>query len=251
MTAFRKLTRDDRVTKTIGYNYDKDARDPSLDEYLVSVTPDPRCREFLLYRSCTCLTDMHANNQFTFMLGKASSGNAVFLYLLKMTLGSFCESLNQNLLSKDFATHNGINPKTLDIRTTRLATVCKNDNYPISSHPVKLICRQSSASYRSPHSNEINSFSVRAQFMVSAYKLPSFTVEDYSTWLKIETILFDQSFSENVETSLLYKMTRGLLWKQSFMNILLDYYSKYVMKNKAPKIPQVFHEKKGPKKAGW
>jgi P4 family phage/plasmid primase-like protien len=87
--SIRESRQADLITKSIGLAYDRSARCPMWEAFLIKIFPDEDLRKYVKRAVGYCLTGSMVEQIFFFCYGMGANGKSVFLAILRALLGEY------------------------------------------------------------------------------------------------------------------------------------------------------------------
>lgn len=87
----REPRREDLITRSVGTEYDPDAKCPLWENFLEQILPDPELRAYVKRAVGYCLTGSMVEQVFFFCHGSGANGKSVFLGVLRSLLGDYAK----------------------------------------------------------------------------------------------------------------------------------------------------------------
>jgi putative DNA primase/helicase len=233
---FRSTESEDFVECTVGYDYDASANEQEVHTFINQILPNQRIREYVLKKLSECLNGHIPNTNFLMFTGDGANGKSQLLGLMKLAMGDFGEKVEVTLITRKRNNANEANSEKAKLINKRFAFFSEpEDGEKINIGLLKemtgseeIVAREL---YRSPVS-----FVMEAKLFLACNELPDIKGEDSALWRRIRVVDFPSRFVDQPKESNEYKIDRTLpsrmrtdvSWRQTFINILLDYYYKDV-----------------------
>lgn len=242
---FRESTRDDFIEYTCNYNYDKNINNKDVYVFLEQILPNKSVREYTLKKMSDCLNGDIQNTTFMMFIGiSGANGKSQLLNLMKTTLGNFADKVEVTLLTRKRNNANEANCEKIKLINKRFAFLSEpEDGEKINIGLLKELTSSEEIVARGLYTESV-SFRMEAKLFLACNELPEIKGEDSALWRRIRVIDFPSKFIENpqkeneyqIDKTLPTKIREDITWKQTFMNILLEYYYKEVPEPEEIKI---------------
>jgi len=232
--VFRPATRNDYINLTCNYDYSNTVNNPKVYEFLNSVLPIKSVREYVLKEFAKCLNGDIPNTKFLIFIGDGANGKSQLLNLMKLTIGEFGEKVESTLLTRKRNNPNETSSEKLKLMGKRFAFLSEpEDGEKFNIGLLKELTGSEEIVARGLFSSPV-SFIMHVKFFLACNELPQVKGEDTAIWRRIRVIDFPSKFvldpqEDNefkLDTRLPIIMREDITWRQTFMNILLDYYYK-------------------------
>jgi P4 family phage/plasmid primase-like protien len=229
---FRKTTKDDYVNLTSGFKYDHTVRNPEVYQFVENVLPNRGVREYVLKKMSECLNGDIPNTNFLMFIGDGANGKSQLLNLMKLTMGDFGEKVEVTLLTRKRNNANEANTEKIKLMNKRFAFLSEpEDGEKINIGLLKELTGSEEIVARGLYQDSV-SFVMAAKLFLACNELPEIKGEDTALWRRIRVIDFPSRFVDDPKEANEFKIDRTLpsrmredpTWRQTFMNILLEYY---------------------------
>ncbi|NBU33777.1 hypothetical protein EB118_01935 [bacterium] len=242
---FRKTRKDDYVLLTTEYAYDERARNPGVYEFLEQILPNAGVRDFVLKKLSDCLNGDIPNTYFLMFIGDSgANGKSQLLNLAKACFGELGEKVEVTLLTRKRNNANEANSEKVKLMHKRFAFLSEpEDGEKINIGLLKELTGSEEIVARGLYQEPV-SFVMEAKLFLACNELPEIKGEDTALWRRIRVVDFPSRFVDNPQRPGEYKIDRdipskireNISWRQTFMNILIDYYHKDVPEPESVRI---------------
>lgn len=231
---FRTTLPEDYVDPYVGYNYDDSVNNPEVHTFINQVLPDKKIRDYVLKKFSECLNGDIPNTHFLMFTGDGANGKSQLLNLMKHTMGDFGEKAEVTLLTRKRNNANEANPEKAKFINKRFAFLSEpEDGEKINIGLLKELTGSEEIVARELYKSSV-SFVMETKLFLACNELPDIKGEDSALWRRIRVVDFPSRFLDQPKESNEYKIDRTLpsrmrtevSWRQTFMNILIDYYYK-------------------------
>jgi P4 family phage/plasmid primase-like protien len=231
--TFRPTGKEDYVNLTCGYNFDNTANNPEVHDFINKVLPSKGVRDYVLKKMSECLNGDIPNTNFLMFIGDGANGKSQLLNLMKLCMGELGEKVEVTLLTRKRNNANEANSEKIKLMNKRFAFLSEpEDGEKINIGLLKELTGSEEVVARGLYQESV-SFVMEAKLFLACNELPEIKGEDTALWRRIRVIDFPSRFVDQPKESNEYKIDRTLpsrmrediSWRQTFMNILLDYYS--------------------------
>ena len=237
LCEFRDGEPEDYVSKTTGNNYiEYDPEDDYVEEikdYMKQVFPDHSVREYMWYYLCSCLQGHNAEEKFHIWTGCGANSKSKLLELFISSIGEYAHKFPITLLTSKRAASNSASPELVMAKGARFC-YCEepDEDTRINVGLMKEMTGNDVIFARGLYSDPIQ---FRPQFKLNLLcnQLPKVPPYDKGTWRRLRKVDFVSEFVEyepklpNQFPCDPYLSDKLAAWKETFMSILLDYYSQY------------------------
>ena len=232
---FRTTKKEDYINLTMNYEYSSDAKNPEVYTFLEQVLPNKGVRDYVLKKMSECLNGDIPNTYFLMFIGDTgANGKSQLLNLMKLTMGEFGEKVEVTLLTRKRNNANEANTEKIKLMHKRFAFLSEpEDGEKINIGLLKELTGSEEIVARGLY-QEAMSFVMEAKLFLACNELPEIKGEDTALWRRIRVIDFPSRFVDDPKESGEFKIDRTLpsrmredaSWRQTFVNILIDYYFK-------------------------
>ena len=233
---FRKTKKDDYVNYTVSYDYDT-SMNREVWTFLEQVLPNKGVRDYVLKKMSECLNGDIPNTYFLMFIGDTgANGKSQLLNLMKLAMGEFGEKVEVTLLTRKRNNANEANTEKIKLMHKRFAFLSEpEDGEKINIGLLKELTGSEEIVARGLY-QEAMSFVMEAKLFLACNELPEIKGEDTALWRRIRVIDFPSRFLDEpkelneykIDRTLPSRMREDVTWRQSFINILLEYYFKTV-----------------------
>ena len=230
---FRTTKKEDYINLTMNYEYSQDAKNPEVYTFLEQVLPNKGVRDYVLKKMSECLNGDIPNTYFLMFIGDTgANGKSQLLNLMKLTMGEFGEKVEVTLLTRKRNNANEANTEKIKLMHKRFAFLSEpEDGEKINIGLLKELTGSEEIVARGLY-QEAMSFVMEAKLFLACNELPEIKGEDTALWRRIRVIDFPSRFIDDPKESGEFKIDRTLpsrmredaSWRQTFVNILIDYY---------------------------
>jgi len=241
---FRVTLKEDYVNLTTGFNYDENANNAEVYDFIKKVLPNKGVRDYVLKKMSECLNGDIPNTNFLMFIGDGANGKSQLLNLMKLCMGELGEKVEVTLLTRKRNNANEANSEKIKLMNKRFAFLSEpEDGEKINIGLLKELTGSEEIVARGLYQESV-SFVMEAKLFLACNELPEIKGEDTALWRRIRVIDFPSRFvdepKENnehkIDRTLPSRMREDLTWRQTFINILFEYYFKDV---KEPQEVQV------------
>lgn len=235
---FRKTKKDDYVNLTVHYDYNANVKNPEVYTFLQQVLTIENVRSYVLKKMSECLNGDIPNTYFLMFIGDTgANGKSQLLNLMKAAMGDFGEKVEVTLLTRKRNNANEANSEKIKLLNKRFAFLSEpEDGEKINIGLLKELTGSEEIVARGLYQDAV-SFVMEAKLFLACNELPEIKGEDTALWRRIRVIDFPSRFVDEpkepgefkIDRTLPSRMREDLSWRQTFMNILLDYYSKNII----------------------
>ena len=232
---FRRTKKDDYINLTVNFDYEKSAHNPEVVTFLEQVLPNRGVRDYVLKKMSECLNGDIPNTHFLMFIGDSgANGKSQLLNLMKLAMGDFGEKVEVTLLTRKRNNANEANSEKIKLMYKRFAFLSEpEDGEKINIGLLKELTGSEEIVARGLYQEAV-SFVLEAKLFLACNELPEIKGEDTALWRRIRVIDFPSRFVDDPKESDEYKIDRTLpsrmredvTWRQTFINILLEYYYK-------------------------
>jgi P4 family phage/plasmid primase-like protien len=230
---FRKSKREDYINLSAKYDFDSNANNPEVHTFINNILPNKSVRDYVLKKMSECLNGDIPNTNFLMFIGDGANGKSQLLNLMKLTMGEFGEKVEVTLLTRKRNNANEANTEKIKLMNKRFAFLSEpEDGEKINIGLLKELTGSEEIVARGLYQEAV-SFVMEAKLYLACNELPEIKGEDTALWRRIRVIDFPSRFVDEPKESNEYKIDRTLpsrmrediSWRQTFMNILINYYS--------------------------
>jgi P4 family phage/plasmid primase-like protien len=231
---FRETTKEDYINLTVGFPRSTEDN-PEVHRFLREVLPSEGVRHYVLKKMSECLNGDIPNTYFLMFIGDTgANGKSQLLNLMKLAMGDFGEKVEVTLLTRKRNNANEANTEKIKLLNKRFAFLSEpEDGEKINIGLLKELTGSEEIVARGLYQDAL-SFVMEAKLFLACNELPEIKGEDTALWRRIRVIDFPSRFVDDpkdrheykIDRSLPSRMREDLSWRQTFMNILLEYYYK-------------------------
>jgi P4 family phage/plasmid primase-like protien len=234
---FRRTKKDDYINLTVNFDYNESVRKEEVYTFLERVLPNTGVRDYVLKKMSECLNGDIPNTHFLMFIGDSgANGKSQLLNLMKLTMGDFGEKVEVTLLTRKRNNANEANSEKIKLMYKRFAFLSEpEDGEKINIGLLKELTGSEEIVARGLYQEAV-SFVLEAKLFLACNELPEIKGEDTALWRRIRVIDFPSRFVDDpkergeykIDRTLPSRMREDITWRQTFMNILIDYYYKDV-----------------------
>ena len=234
---YRKTKKDDFVNLTMNYDYNANTHNREVYTFLEQVLPNKGIRDYVLKKMSECLNGDIPNTYFLMFIGDTgANGKSQLLNLMKLAMGDFGEKVEVTLLTRKRNNANEANSEKIKLLNKRFAFLSEpEDGEKINIGLLKELTGSEEIVARGLYQDAV-SFVMEAKLFLACNELPEIKGEDTALWRRIRVIDFPSRFVDDPKEENEYKIDRTLpsrmrediSWRQTFVNILIEYYNKNV-----------------------
>lgn len=241
---FRKTKKEDYVNLTLKFNYNPAERNQEIITFLNQVLPDPQVRDYMLKKLSECLNGDIPNTNFLMLIGNGANGKSQLLNLMKYAMGELGEKMEVTLLTRKRTNANEANTEKIKLMNKRFAYLSEpEDGERINISLLKELTGSEEIVARGLYKDSV-AFVMEAKLFLACNELPDIKGEDTALWRRIKVINFPSRFVDNpkesnefkIDRTLPSRMRETLAWKQTFLNILIEFYYKDIIEPDQVKI---------------
>lgn len=231
---FRKTKKEDYINYTTRFEYDDHANNREVYTFIENILPNKSVRDYVLKKMSECLNGDIPNTNFLMFIGDGANGKSQLLNLMKITMGDFGEKVEVTLLTRKRNNANEANTEKIKLMNKRFAFLSEpEDGEKINIGLLKELTGSEEIVARGLY-QEAMSFVMEAKLFLACNELPEIKGEDTALWRRIRVIDFPSRFVDDPKEQNEYKIDRTLpsrmrediTWRQTFIKILLEYYTK-------------------------
>ena len=165
-----------------------------------------------------------------------ANGKSQLLNLMKLAMGDFGEKVEVTLLTRKRNNANEANSEKIKLLNKRFAFLSEpEDGEKINIGLLKELTGSEEIVARGLYQDAV-SFVMEAKLFLACNELPEIKGEDTALWRRIRVIDFPSRFLDDpkeeneykIERTLPSRMREDISWRQTFVNILIEYYNKHV-----------------------
>jgi P4 family phage/plasmid primase-like protien len=233
--TFRNGERTDYIELLFNYPYDNTVSNSDVYTFIEQILPDKSIRDYVLKRFSDCLNGDIENTNFLFFIGnEGANGKSQLLNLMKITMDEFAEKMEVALLTRKRTDANQANTEKIKLHNKRFAFFSEpEDGEKINIGLFKEMTSGEEITARDLYKSPIT-FKIQSKFFLACNELPEIKGEDTALWRRISVVEFKSKFVDEpkhkneykIDRTLSTKMRDDLSWRQTFMNILIEYYNR-------------------------
>lgn len=233
---FRKTKKEDYINLTTGFNYNKKIDNKEVHTFINNILPNAAIRDYVLKKLSECLNADIPNTNFLMFIGDGANGKSQLLNLMKATIGELGEKVEVTLLTRKRNNANEANTEKIKLMSKRFAFLSEpEDGEKINIGLLKELTSSEEIVARGLYQDSV-SFVMEAKLFLACNELPEIKGEDTALWRRIRVIDFPSRFVDDpkeeneymIDRTLPSRMREDMTWRQTFMNILIDYYFKTI-----------------------
>lgn len=237
---FRKATKTDYINLTVSYDYEPQANNPEVHNFINNILPNENVRNYVLKKLSDCLNGDIPNTNFLMFIGDGANGKSQLLNLMKLVMGELGEKVEVTLLTRKRNNANEANTEKIKLMNKRFAFLSEpEDGEKINIGLLKELTGSEEIVARGLY-QESQSFVMETKLFLACNDLPEIKGEDTALWRRVRVIDFPSRFVDSPQEPNEYKIDRTLptrmredvTWKQTLMNILLEFYQKDILEPK-------------------
>ena len=241
---FGESKREDYITLTTGYDLDTSVRNEETVTFINRVLPEPSVRDYVMKKFAECLNGDIPNTNFLMFIGNGANGKSQLLNLMRETMGEFAEKVEVTLLTRKRSDANGVSPEKAKMRNKRFVYLSEpEDKERINIGLLKELTGSEEIVSRGLYQESVT-FRMEAKLFLACNELPDIKGEDNALWRRIKVVNFPSRFVDNpsgqneyaIDTSIVTKIREDVTWRQTFMNLLLEYYDRVIPEPEAVRI---------------
>lgn len=232
--AFRHAEMEDYVTVSVGYNYDPEVKDQSLEAFLDKILPNKKVQKYVLSRAARGL-DRRKNNRIVLLcMGRGKNGKSMLFNLLQAAFGDRAVKLDISLLTRKRGAAEGPSSSRMSMKGAWIIYVSEPDQgEKLNIGLVKELTGNELIAAREMR-EKTQQFRVTGQIFMgcneNSLEVPA---NADAIWDRIREIRFPHRFVSNpdpnnptefpADESVELKV-KDEGWRQTFMNKLLELY---------------------------
>jgi P4 family phage/plasmid primase-like protien len=233
---FRKSVKEDYINLTLSFDYNNNVNNPEVWSFINKILPNSCIRDWVLKKLSECLNGDIPNTHFLMFIGDGANGKSQLLNLMKLAMGELAEKVEVTLLTRKRNNANEANTEKIKLLNKRFAFLSEpEDGEKINIGLLKELTGSEEIIARGLYQESL-SFVMETKLFLACNELPEIKGEDTALWRRIRVVDFPSRFVDEPKESNEYKIDRTLpsrmrediSWRQTFINILLDYYYKEV-----------------------
>lgn len=233
---FREGRPEDYLSLTTGIDYVP--YDPNseyaigLNNFLSQIHPNQENRDFLLTFMSSCLEGANADESLHIWTGRGGNGKSKINELFITSIGGYAAKLPISLLTQKRAASNAANPELMDTKGKRYCYMEEpGDNEVLNVGFMKELTGGDRIKARGLY-RDFMEFKPQFKMVLLCNDLPKVPPFDEGTWRRLKVLEFKSRFVANPKASNEYPRDNYLseklvLWRETFMGLLIQYYKKY------------------------
>ncbi len=243
--TFRKTEKKDYINLTMGFEYDPEIRNPEVLQFIEQILPDKSVRDYVLKKMSDCLNGDIPNTHFLMFIGDGANGKSQLLNLMKLVMGEFGEKIEVTLLTRKRNNANEANPEKIKLVNKRFGFLSEpEDGEKLNIGLLKELTGSEEIVSRGLYEGSFT-FVMETKLFLACNELPDINKsEDNAIWRRIRVVNFpsrflDEPHGENeflIDRTLPARMREDVTWRQTFVNILLEYHYKVIPEPDAVKL---------------
>lgn len=200
--------------------------------FLSQIQPNPEDRDYLLTFLASCLEGTNADESLHIWTGKGGNGKSKLNELTNGSLGSYAAKLPITLLTGKRAASNAANPEVMDTRGRRFCYLEEpSEGEQINVGFMKELTGGDRIKARGLY-RDFTEFKPQFKMVLLCNDLPNVPPFDEGTWRRLKVLEFRSKFVDNPRAENEFPRDRYLsekliIWRETFMGLLLQYYQKY------------------------
>lgn len=238
---FRKGSPEDKVTMTVGYDYDPiKMNDENLikefNSFFFKVFPDVDVAKYVIKFLGSCLAGYTKDQIFSFGFGTGSNGKGILINLMALVLGGFAAKIDASFLCGGMPESDKPTPTLTRLVGKRFVYISEVvESAKLNEQLFKALCGEEKMPYR-PMYGEQREFMPDFKMFMVCNSLPNFNGSDYAMKRRIRVIPFESTFVDASESSSSSKyeyvkdpsLNEKLdSWKHAVMGLLIQAYQLY------------------------
>jgi P4 family phage/plasmid primase-like protien len=230
--VFRETVKEDYVNLTFGFDYSPQVRNPEVKAFIENILPVQEVRDYVLKKMSECLNGDIPNTNFLMFIGDGANGKSQLLNLMKLAMGQLAEKVEVTLLTRKRNNANEANTEKIKLMYKRFAFLSEpEDGEKINISLLKELTGSEEIVARGLYESS-QTFIMETKLFLACNELPEIKGEDTALWRRIKVVNFPSRFIDDpkddnefkIDRSLPSRMREDLTWRQTFVNILIDYY---------------------------
>ena len=241
---FRKTERDDYINLTVKYDYDPTIKNPEVLSFIENILPQEDVREYVLKRLADCLDGDIPNTYFVMFTGDGANGKSQLLNLMKHVMGEFGEKIEVTLLTRKRNNANEANPEKIKLVNKRFGFLSEPEHgEKLNVGLLKELTGSEEIVSRDLYKGSFT-FVMETKLFLACNALPDVHGEDNAIWRRVRVVNFNSRFVDEpklpneflIDRSLPCRMREDITWRQTLMNILIEYHAKSVREPAAVRL---------------
>jgi len=236
---FRNGERSDYIELTCDFDYNNKVCNKEVYTFIEQILPKKEIRDYVLKKFSDCLNGDIPNTNFLMFIGsEGANGKSQLLNLMKLTMGEFGEKVEVSLLTRKRSDANQANTEKIKLCNKRYAFLSEpEDGEKINIGLLKELTGSEEIIARGLYEKS-KTFIMETKLFLACNELPEIKGEDQALWRRIKVVEFSSKFVDEpdpenknefkIDRNLFTKMREDPTWRQTFMNILIEYYNKQI-----------------------
>lgn len=216
--------------------YDENSKiNDDIMDFIDKILPKEEMKTYLLKLFSSFLSGHIKDEKFHIFTGTGANGKSKIIELFQSSFGDYCGQFNVSLLTQKRVKSNETNSELAQSKGKRFMVLqepCENEK--INTGFMKELTGGDTIVCRGLFKDPIT-FKPQAHMVLTCNHLPNIPSDDGGTWRRLRVVEYSSKFTDNpnpknnnefkIDTELSLKFED---WKESFMSILIHYYSKYM-----------------------
>jgi P4 family phage/plasmid primase-like protien len=230
--VFRNTLKTDYTSMTVGYDYKPDVCNKEVHKFINSILPHKPVRDYVLKKMAEALNPHIQNTNLLLFLGNGANGKSQLFNLMSLTFGQYAGVLPSTILTRKKADPGNASPELMELEKKRFACVSEppqGEHLNVST--IKEFTGSEQITGRKLYHGPV-CFTFDAKIFIGCNQLPDLKGEDEAIWRRLRVVEFPNKFVHEptrpnefmIDGEITSKMNDGNIWRQTFLNILLDYY---------------------------
>jgi P4 family phage/plasmid primase-like protien len=200
---FREGKKEDYITLTTKYDFDKNADTSHVNEHLSKIFPDPVLRDFHIKYKAHCLYGSNPNKTILFQTNKAgNNGKSTQTELDLLALGQYGYVMPSSFLSYVDKGGSGAKADIIALRGKRMVFINEpNEKLGVNVAHLKEFRGNDDLSARGLFEKDVSTFKNQSKLIISCNKLIDINSDDNAFFNSIKVLDFEAQFSENAPES--------------------------------------------------
>jgi len=204
----------------------------SLNTFLTQLHPPSDNRDYLLTFMASCLEGCNADESLHIWTGRGGNGKSKINELFITTIGGYAAKLPISLLTQKRAASNAANPELMDTKGKRYCYMEEpSEGEVLNVGFMKELTGGDRIKARGLY-RDFMEFKPQFKLVLLCNDLPKVPPFDEGTWRRLKVLEFRSRFvaspkGENEYPRDKYLSEKLVLWRETFMGLLLHYYKRY------------------------
>jgi len=220
-------------------------------KFVDEIFPNTEMRDYVMTLFAYCLSGHISEEKFWIMIGTASNGKSALLELFKHSFGQYFQTVSSKILTAKRGSAEGASPELAKLKGARFVAISEPEKDDvIQGGFVKSLTGGDDISCRKLYKDPISYKPQFKLFLLSNYFLKINTV-DQGVFRRLKAIECRVKFCDNPDENNDYEKQVDLklkdnfpAWAESFMSILIQYYTDVYSKAPLGGIPEPEEVKK-------